>query len=299
MRKEEFPEIAQVPIDIPESWRKLPIDELKGMVMIIGEPDVGKTTLAAYLYQMFLDSNLKTAFLDGDPGQSSLGPPTTMTLVMHSRACNSNDTPKLIKRYFVGANSPTRHMLPVLTGAARLIEFSLQFGSEVIIYDTCGLIDPISGGLALKNAKIDLLHPGIIIAIQRGNELQPLIVPHRQSGREKIFEIKPSKLVHGRSPASRRLYRQKKFAAYFEASQERTFNWSEIAIFPAPIFRVQRLVALEDDEGFTLGLGIVTRIDRERKRVCVLTPFKSNKKVNALRLGDLIVDPLTYYHQQI
>ncbi|NIO10390.1 MAG: hypothetical protein GTO40_21240, partial [Deltaproteobacteria bacterium] len=63
----------------------------------------------------------RVGYLDGDPGQSTLGPPGTMTLAV---AENGDDTfpPRgRIWRGFVGSVSPVGHMLPVLTCAARLL----------------------------------------------------------------------------------------------------------------------------------------------------------------------------------
>jgi polynucleotide 5'-hydroxyl-kinase GRC3/NOL9 len=299
IRNEEISAIASFHLDIPKTWRELPIDDLKRVVMVIGKPDVGKTTLSSYLYRTLIDAGKSIALLDGDTGQSSLGPPTMMTLFVKSASPGQDHNSQIIKRYFVGSISPTRHMLSVLVGAAKLVEFGFKSGAGVIVYDTSGLIDPISGGLALKNAKIDLLRPEVLIAIQREQELQSLIVPHRRSGRGKIIETKPSNFAYSRSIDFRRLNRQMKFADYFRASHETTLDWSKLAIFPSPVFRMQRLVSLEDGEGFSLGLGIVTRINRERKLVSVLTPTDCNEQINSLRLGDLLVDPINYYHEQI
>ncbi len=71
-------------------------------------------------------------------------------------------------------------------------------------------------------------------------------------------------------------------------------NWAQFAVFPAPIFGMNRLVALEDAEGFMIGLGIVEEIDAQTKKVVLHTPLSSMKGVEAIRLGDLAVDPRTF-----
>ena len=67
-------------IAVPPSWSRLDIDSLDGVILIVGAPDTGKSTLARYLHQRLHDYHACVARIDGDMGQATLGPPTTMTL---------------------------------------------------------------------------------------------------------------------------------------------------------------------------------------------------------------------------
>jgi hypothetical protein len=69
-------------MDIPAAWRKIDLGSLEGTLMVLGEPDVGKSTFSQYLYRRLCTALPQVAYLDGDPGQSVLGPPCTMTLAM-------------------------------------------------------------------------------------------------------------------------------------------------------------------------------------------------------------------------
>ncbi|MCX6029221.1 MAG: Clp1/GlmU family protein, partial [Chloroflexi bacterium] len=148
-------------IDIASSWHHLPAADLAGVILIVGAPDTGKSTLARYLYDRLTAAGRRVALLDGDPGQSTLGPPATMTLAMgeiaplspqpwgeldspqpwgeldssqpwwerdSSQPWGELDSPRrrgaggAAHRWFVGATSPRGHMLPVLVGAGRLVE---------------------------------------------------------------------------------------------------------------------------------------------------------------------------------
>jgi len=66
-------------IDIPREWTQIDFNKLSGTLMVIGGTDVGKSTFARYLYSHLAGRGSKVAFIDGDPGQSNLGPPGTMT----------------------------------------------------------------------------------------------------------------------------------------------------------------------------------------------------------------------------
>jgi polynucleotide 5'-kinase involved in rRNA processing len=51
---------------------------------------------------------------------------------------------------------------------------------------------------------------------------------------------------------------------------------------------------MEDAFGFTLGLGIVLQIDRIYRQVTLHSPLPSLNGVDAIRLGDVTVDPETF-----
>jgi len=76
-------------------------------------------------------------------------------------------------------------------------------------------------------------------------------------------------------------------------------HWPQFAVFPAPRFHLNRLVSMEDEEGHALALGIVTEIDRTARRVRLKTPLASLNGVDAIRLGDLVVDPETFRDQRL
>jgi polynucleotide 5'-hydroxyl-kinase GRC3/NOL9 len=286
-------------IDVPPSWSHLPLDELRGTLLVVGATDVGKTTLARYLFQTLRTQGCKVWFLDGDPGQSALGPPATLTLSSELDVGVKFLPDQDLWRYFVGSTSPTGHMLPVLVGGARLVQAAYAAGAEAVVYDTSGLIDPRQGGLALKSAKIDLLRPQAILAIQRDQELEPLLSALRRSQRTRVMDLHPSEAVLRRDSILRREYRAQQFARYFSKAKLLVVDWTRLAIFPLPWFRINRLVALEDVQGFTQGLGIVRQIDRLARQVTLSTPMASLQNVNALRLGDIFVDPETFQDEKI
>jgi polynucleotide 5'-hydroxyl-kinase GRC3/NOL9 len=284
-------------MDILPEWEQINVAQLRGTLLVVGAPDVGKSSFARYLYERLQAESLQVAYLDGDPGQSSMGPPTTMTLALELSVDDVFPPKGRFWRIFVGAPSPSGHMLPLLVGAARLIRIAHDVGTEVIVYDTSGLIDPAHGGAYLKLAKINLLRPTVVFAIQSNKELEYLLRPLRCSGRVRIMDMRPSPAVSRRDPLMRKAYRARQFARYFENAQPVTVDWSRMAVFPAPTFTSNRLVALEDANGFTLGLGIVMQIIRECSEVILHTPVTSMDEVDAINLGDVELDPQTFQEQ--
>jgi polynucleotide 5'-hydroxyl-kinase GRC3/NOL9 len=283
--------------DIPRAWSHLELAHLRGTLMVIGAPDTGKSTFAQYLYRQLCAESCCVAYLDGDPGQSTLGPPATMSLAIGTSGDAAFPPQGRTWRSFVGAVTPRGHMLPVLVGAARLVQAAQAYGADTFIYDTSGLVSPTEGGLNLKLSKIDLLRPSVVFAIQREQELEPLLTPLRHR-RVRVVDLRPSPSIQPRNTLTRQAYRAWQFARYFCAARPLTVDWERLAVVPSPGFVFHRLAALEDADGFTLGLGIVQVADWRKKQVELLTP-KSLDGVNTLRLGDLTLDPQTFRDQPL
>jgi len=286
--------MTEAALNIPPGWERVNFSRLGGILMVLGAPDVGKSTFARYLYRRLCAASSPVAYLDGDPGQSSLGPPATMTLGLSADGGDYFPPQGRVWRSFVGALSPRGHMLAMLTGAFRLVIAAREARAQAVIYDTSGFVAPAGGGTHLKLAKIDLLRPAALFAIQRQQELENLLAPLRRTRRVQVIDLSPSPAAKRRDASIRRAHRAEKFALYFRHSHLLMVNWLQFAVFPAPSFAVNRLVALEDADGFTIGLGIVEEIEAQAKQVLLHTPLSSMKGVEAIRLGDLAVDPQTF-----
>ena len=87
---------------IPKAWEEIDSEGLTGVLMLIGAPDTGKSTFARFLFERVTAAGRRPAYLDGDPGQSGLGPPATVTAAL-GRTFPPAD---LRRRRFVGAVSP-------------------------------------------------------------------------------------------------------------------------------------------------------------------------------------------------
>lgn len=285
---------ADLPIDIPPAWQRLPIDDLRGTLLVIGAPDTGKSTLARYLYRRLCHARRRVAFLDGDPGQSTLGPPTTLTLALDQTG-DGHFPPRGPRwRWFVGATSPRGHMLPALVGAVRLMAAAYAAGTETVVFDTSGFVDAAVGGITLKMAKIELLRPAALFALVRAQELDALLTPLRHWPHLQLFRLRPSLAVQARDQATRQAARAARFAAYFARAQPQVMSWEKLAVLPAPRFVSQRLVALQDKDGFVRGLGIVMEENRAAGEVTLLAPPISPQGITTLRIGDTFVDPVTF-----
>jgi polynucleotide 5'-hydroxyl-kinase GRC3/NOL9 len=281
-------------IEVPLAWKNLRFSGMKGTILVVGATDTGKTTFARYLYRRLCAHHERIAFVDGDMGQATLGPPTTMTLALNRP--NDDSFPPAGPRVsaFVGDISPSGHMLQTVVGAHKLVERARDEAATAIVFDTTGLVDPRHGGTALKRALVELLRIEIVVALQRGSELEHLLVPLRRGHRTRVIDRSVVGAVERRDVTARQKHRAEQFRRTFEMAGSLVVNWLGLAVIPSPAFSQHRLVALEDEDGFVLALGIVTGLERSRHTVELHTPLLSLEQVDALRIGDLAVDPQTF-----
>ncbi|RLB43140.1 MAG: hypothetical protein DRH12_03735 [Deltaproteobacteria bacterium] len=286
-------------MDIPQEWKEIDLSHLRGIIMVIGAPDVGKSTFSRFLFERLKGRGQCVAFLDGDPGQSKLGPPTTITLALNPDFSNPFSKKNDIWRAFIASVSPSRHMLPMLVGINKLLTIAEHIPVHTVVYDTTGLIDKEQGGVQFKQAKIELVRPSIIFAIQRSRELEPILTPFRKTGRTKIIDIKPSLAAIERSQYVRRRYRRLQFTSYFHGSVKKTLEWSSFGVFPKPFFSRFGLVAFENRQGLALSIGITMEIQTDQRKVTLMVPDIDLADVVALRIGNVMVDPLSFEDQRI
>ena len=254
--------------------------------MVIGASDTGKSTLARYLFQELRRAGLWAAYLDGDVGQSTLGLPTTMTVALPSGPGDERFAPRGPRAtYFVGSTTPHGHMLPVVVGAYRLQQKALALGAQVVVVDTTGLVDPAEGGRALKQWKIELLAPSTVIGLQRERELESILWPLRREARLQVVEWRVSPHVVERPREARIARRRAQLADYFRRARPCVVSLRKMAIYELDRLAIGALVAFQDAEGFTLGLGVVEESDRGEKTLVARTPLPVLEGVASLRFG--------------
>ena len=145
-------------------------------VVLVGGLDSGKTTLGRTVAAAALEEGRTVGYLDAELGQKSVGPPGAVTLRMLREAADLEGegfaSPDAM--YFVGATSPQGQLLPLVVGTARMLDRARDEGADLVVVDTNGLVSGVYGQL-LNYHKIELLRPDIVVGMQRGGELDPLL----------------------------------------------------------------------------------------------------------------------------
>jgi polynucleotide 5'-hydroxyl-kinase GRC3/NOL9 len=255
--------------------------------MIVGASDSGKSTLARYLVQRLCAGGIRVGLLDADVGQSTLGVPTTLNLALVAGPGDERFPPRGPgATYFVGATTPRGHMLPMVIGCYRLQQRALALSAETLIVDTTGLVDPAQGGKALKQWKIELLAPSVVIGLQRSRELEPILWPLRRDARVRCVELPISPHAQERPREARITRRRERLTEYFKAAQPRLLELRRLAVYDLEQLGSGALLALQDAEGFMLALGVVEQADRQAGTVVVRTPLPNLDAVASVRFGD-------------
>jgi polynucleotide 5'-hydroxyl-kinase GRC3/NOL9 len=225
-----------------------------GVAVLLGASDAGKTTLARLLVQSWRTAGRVVGLVDSDIGQSSVGPPTTIGLAMFPP--NDPRTPRAtpLGLQFVGATSPPGHFLPLILGTQRLVQVAIAHGAEIVLVDTTGLILG-SVAASLKWHKLLAVKPRHVLALQRADELEPLLrLIEGQAGRE-IHRLPVSARVLRRSHAARRTFREERFREYFASASQLDREWKELRFTRLWLHTGRRLAR---DELALLGISLQT-----------------------------------------
>src|SRR5512134_988962 len=101
-------------LDILPEWERAAevVRGSPGVVVLLGASDTGKTTLGRILMERWRAAGKVVGFVDGDIGQSSIGPPTTVGLAMFPPNDPLTPCASPLTRQFVGSTSPPGHFLP-------------------------------------------------------------------------------------------------------------------------------------------------------------------------------------------
>jgi polynucleotide 5'-hydroxyl-kinase GRC3/NOL9 len=216
------------PWDIPSAWAPaLDAARAGGALFLIGGVDSGKSTLAAILANAAFEAGRATAVVDADTGQSDIGPPTCVGMARVTSSFRSLDALPADAIDFIGSSSPVGRLLNAAASAHAMTAAARETGADTIIIDTTGLI---SGGVAraLKSAKIRLLDPDVLIALQAEDEVEHLLSPYARRSRPRILRLRQSRRTRPRTRDQRTARRQAKFREYFADGRELLVAWGQI-----------------------------------------------------------------------
>jgi len=158
------------------------------VTLVLGANDAGKTTLVTRLAGALADAGHTVGVVDADLGQSDVGPPTTVGLGRVRRPLERLADAELVALEFLGVTSPARCMRETAEATARLVRRALELGHDRVLVDTSGLVEG-HFGRALKRLKIDRVGPDVLVALQRTDEVEPLLSVYAEAGRPMIVRL--------------------------------------------------------------------------------------------------------------
>ncbi|MEA2460406.1 MAG: polynucleotide 5-hydroxyl-kinase [Actinomycetota bacterium] len=264
-----------------------------GLVFLLGGIDTGKSTFAVELLKRAADRGIPSALVDADTVQSTVGPPTTVGLKF--LGADASFSPENLRHAdglgFVGSHIPKGHLLPLVTNTGKLAQRARREGAELIVVDTTSLVTGIYGQ-TLKFFKMDLLQPDVVVAFERGGELEPVVGVAERFTPAEVIEVEVSPNVVMRTVEERIAFREAQFAAYFA---EGTSRWrvKPVVFMPTlpPEFDLALLddlvVGMEDGKGSCPGIGVL-EYDAGEDILRMISPVSAG--VRGLRLGSVRID---------
>lgn len=263
-----------------------------GVTMLIGGLDTGKTTLAIDAVRIALASGRRPVLVDADVGISTVGPPACVGLKLFETEQDLERVNEPDALHFVGAITAPRLVLQQVVATAVMVEKARNLG-DVIIIDTTAVSSGVSGE-TLKYHKTELCRPDRVIALQRGEELEPVVGMLR---RFLDMEVVTAPTDPGLVPLGPEERARKRAAAFAYALKPPLDRWKVRPTVFAPTLPVglnlgrldQVLVGVQDSVGGCLGLGIL-QVEEDTLRVMT----NVGEGMTGLRLGSIRIDPDTY-----
>lgn len=248
------------------------------VTIVIGESDTGKTTLITALANALTGQGLSVAVVDADPGQSEIGPPTTIGLGRIAGPLRRLGEAPAAALHFVGVTSPAGNLPGMLAGTRKMLERAR--GADRVLIDTSGLVAG-DFGRVLKRRKIEITDPDLVICLERAGECAHIVDAYRAATRPTVLRL-AAPAAGRRSPDERRRYREAKLRAYFTPARAVTLDLRRVRLRDArgesvvagpAADQLQSVVAgLENGAAETLGLAVVRRLDVDTGVLSVDTP---------------------------
>lgn len=263
-----------------------------GVSMLIGGLDTGKTTIALQAVKHALESGHTPVLVDADVGNSTIGPPACVGMKVFHSVDDLERVDEPDSLHFVGTVTPSRLVLQHVVATAVMVERARRAG-DVVIIDTTAVASGVAGE-TLKYHKSELCRPEKVLALQRGEELEPVIGMLRRFLGVNVTVATSYPGLIPMSPVDRAAKRANGFAIALSPPLDR---WKVRPTVFAPTLPMGLnlgrldgvLVGVQDAGGGCLGLGVLSH---EEETLRVMT--NAGEGMTGLRLGSMRLDTETY-----
>jgi len=200
-------------------------------VLLLGGTDSGKTTWTRDAVLALSGAGRSVAVVDCDLGQSEVGPPATVGAgwAAPGTDCRALRDLPVLAAYFVGAVSPARHPLDVCVGAVQMARVAKKRRPDLVLIDTDGMIGGASAR-AFKRRLAELLLPSAVIALARGDEMNPLLTAFARMDAPEVWRVPVHPEAGRKTTAARTTRRAARFLAALADAQTLTFSLDEVAL---------------------------------------------------------------------
>jgi polynucleotide 5'-hydroxyl-kinase GRC3/NOL9 len=286
---------------IPPSWsdafEKLSSFHRKpAIAIVLGGIDTGKTSFCTYLLNKLLESGQKVAVLDGDLGQSDIGPPCTLAYANVFQPTPELYTLRAKNMFFVGVTSPIEALDRTIEGLVHLKSEILEGPVDFVLVNTDGWVEG-EEAISYKTRFVEELKPDLIFCIQLRNELGLLLGALENF--PKISAESPTNVML-RDREKRKNLRDMSYAKYLANSKAKTwfldqFNieedilglnqrgWSPIAKRAVDALETKPLHAAELSDAIMI---VLDKNGSVNQKAVESAAYITKKKVRLIRKGE-------------
>jgi polynucleotide 5'-hydroxyl-kinase GRC3/NOL9 len=255
---------------IPYSWREA-AEQLADLqnkpttVVVLGTVDSGKSSFCTYLINRMISGKRKVAVLDGDLGQSDIGPPSTVAYTTISRPITDLFYQQARNAHFLGETSPSNVTVEMIRILPLLKKEIVIKEPDLLIINTDGWTE----GQCAEDYKVKLveeLNPDLVFLVQQKDELTP--ISNRLEKFRKISVESPS-TIRQRDRDKRKSLRELGYKKYLRNPKIQSLSLSWVKI--------------EGDQAF--GLSKSHSLTRQARKV---TESLGMKPLHVAELADRI-----------
>ncbi|OLD55555.1 hypothetical protein AUI46_04215 [archaeon 13_1_40CM_2_52_13] len=274
---------------VPTAWNEAAqvLQRQRGVCIIIGEVDSGKSSLCTFLANKCLEDPGKVGVVDADVGQADIGPPTTISssvvqapiIGLHKAAAEIS--------FFVGDTSPSFVPDKVVTLATRLKK-QMTRSADIVLVNTDGWLAEFNA-LRHKQLLIEEIQPDLVIGLSRTDEV---IDPLLERVKFASLKLPSSTFARVRSKEERKKVREAGYRRFLQGSHKlgislearvRMFDQLEQTVLPENR-RFRGLVAgLLDQNEELLSIGRINHVDGGK----VVVETKTIEKPTILEVGNI------------
>jgi len=243
-----------------------------------------------------LRNRKRVTVLDGDLGQSDVGPPASIGYGHVRRPIKDLFEIDADDAFFIGLTTPSGVMDKVITGMARMKKEALEkSGAEFLIVNTDGWVEG-EDAAKYKLALVESVDPNVVVAVQQQNELAHILAALKTE----TISVETPQAIKQRDREKRKVLRELSYKKYLKNAKVLTFplGWMRIEGVPlgsgaAPrkpqMNKIEELLSLtplhceETATTILLVLGSQQWVHRDRLKA-IEENFK--KKVRVIREGD-------------
>jgi len=287
-----------IPVSWENAFKEVVSQKRPVTVMVMGGVDSGKTTFCVYLANKALRDGWKPVVIDGDLGQSDIGPPSTIGFSRVTKPMKDLFEMEAENTCFVGVTSPSLAVNKVVKGLTSIKSRVSQKDVDLLIVNTDGWVEG-EEAVRYKAQLAERVSPDIVVGIQQTDELTPILTLLKEKRR--VIAIESSQVIRKRNREKRKTLRELGYKKYLKEAKVRFFPLNQIRVGDALSETGSRLateqmegmekgllVALQDADGGFLGIGVFCGIDPRKGLMRIYTSVGQN--VSTVCVGQVKLD---------